>query len=141
MNLIEIEPGILPVCDALNAIQGIETLFSCEGHPSRPWIAPYVMFRASISDAFKIHKSLSYGHGIHWQLKFCWQLIAAFYEDGTLKYTLKPNDVRFCYPDLRFRFFLFPSWRIAWRRSEMDEELIRLSSLIRKCFSTNRREQ
>ena len=26
-----IEPGILPVCEVLNAIPGIQTLWSCEG--------------------------------------------------------------------------------------------------------------
>ena len=51
-----IEPGILPVCKALNAIGGIQTVWSCEGHPWRLVLSkPYVMFTAPQDFAFRLH--------------------------------------------------------------------------------------
>lgn len=119
-----IEPGIRPVCDALNTIPGIITLWSCEGHSwTRP---PFVTFKASIDVAFKIHKLLGYGHG-DGRLKYCWWVRANFLEDGTLQFTLLPNDWRFTEDyrrglSGRILSFIF--------RKFINQELYQLASLL-----------
>ena len=64
-----IEPGILPVCEVLNAIPGIQTLWSCEGHPERQ-SPPYVTFIAPQEIAFQVDQLLSPGRGNE-TLKYC----------------------------------------------------------------------
>lgn len=119
----DIEQGIRPVCDALNAIPGVSTKYSCEGHPVY-LKRPYVVFAASQELAFRIDRSLGRGRGYNRSLKYCWWITALFQDDGTLSYCLEPNDVRvtgkYSWP--------FPGW---WRRS-MNRELIRLARVIEK---------
>lgn len=55
-----IEPGIRALCDALNGIPGVRTLYSCEGHWQRN-MDPYVLFRSSIEFAAELN------HRIYWQ--------------------------------------------------------------------------
>lgn len=59
----EIEAGIRPVCDALNALPGVKTTASCEGHvygwlPPRNVSAPYVCFAAPSRVATLIGRAL-----------------------------------------------------------------------------------
>ncbi len=42
-----IEPAIKPLCDVLNAVPGVQTIASCQGHIC-PCSAPYVMFYGPI---------------------------------------------------------------------------------------------
>lgn len=118
---IPIEPGILPVCAALNAIPGVETLWSCEGHPYRP-SSPYVTFVTSQETAFRIHRLLVCGRD-DGRLTYCWWLVANFRDDGSFQYTIKPNDYRLAATS---HCLLFP----AWRRNTMNQELERLASLL-----------
>lgn len=108
-----IEPGILPVCNALNACVGVRTVWSCEGHPWRLVPSkPYVIFTAPQSFSFQLHQQLlpAYDDG---RLTFSWELHARFQDDGNLIYWLSPND---------------------WRRRITKQELLRLALLIEtKC--------
>ena len=115
-----IEPGILPVCEVLNAIPGIQTLWSCEGHPERQ-SPPYVTFIGSQETAFQIDQLLSprWGNGT---LKYCWQVVANFRDDGSLQYTIEPNDQRLV------RRHCLPIRR--WSKASMNQELLRLAELI-----------
>lgn len=45
-RMATIEPGIQPVVDALNAIPGVQTLWSCHGHPMLVPRNPFVSFQA-----------------------------------------------------------------------------------------------
>jgi hypothetical protein len=116
-----IEPGILPVCDALNAIPGVCTKYSCEGH-TVILKRPYVMFTAPEGIALKLHRSLGIGRGIDKTLKYNWCITAHFQDDGSTSYCLQPNDYRL----LGKSWWPFPKW---WRRS-MDSELIGLASVL-----------
>ena len=115
-----IEPGILPICDALNALPSVHTLWSCEGHAGQP-STPYVVFIAPQDLAFKVDGLLSPKAG-GTGLEYNWRLIASFRFDGSLQYILEPCDVRLLDRGLRlFRLF---------GRKAMDKELRRLADLI-----------
>ncbi len=115
-----IEPGILPVCDVLNSIPDTHTLWSCEGHPERP-SRPYVTFIAPQKTAFKVHQLLSPG-GLNGSLEYCWWVMASFRDDGSLQYTIEPNDYRILERHwLPFR---------RWTNVSMNQELLRLARLL-----------
>lgn len=124
-----IEEGIKPVCDVLNSIPGVKTLWSCEGHPDRP-SRPYVSFQSSQAFAHKVHRLLGAvqetGTGrANAKLKYNWWLVAHFNDAGELRYTIEPNDYRI---QLQRRFFLFGS---QWNKAEMNAELLRMADLLK----------
>lgn len=124
-ELAPIEPGIRPVCDALNAIPGVVTLWSCEGHPYRT-TPPYVTFTAPQKTAFRIQQQLD--HGIrNGQLQYCWWVVATFQDDGSLKFTIEPNDYRLRASTPRLLLlFQIP----AWSNSSMQRELQQMAALL-----------
>lgn len=112
-----IERGIRPVCDALNAIPEVRTLWSCQGHPERP-SRPYVVFEAPERVALGVHQALGPGHG-DGSLRYCWWLNANFRDNGQLQWCIEPN----C---------RVPRWRyLPVARRAIDAELGRLAALIR----------
>lgn len=121
-----IEKGIKPVCDVLNSIPGVKTLWSCEGHPERP-AAPYVTFMADTGFAYSVYKMLGRA-AAHNELDYCWRLRADFIEGGELQYTIESNDVRVLGPR-RSWLNLFVVYH--WSKSEMDRELLRLANLLK----------
>lgn len=118
---MEIENGIRPVCDALNSISGVRTLWSCEGHPNIP-LRPYVAFECTQDFAFSVHKLLDAGHASA-KLKYSWRITASFKDNGHLQYLIEPNDTR-----IRKRFWLIRNWKQA----VMNEELLRLAELLKR---------
>lgn len=114
-----IEPGILPVCDALNSIKGITTLYSCEGHPWRP-ARPYVSFRCDEDKARKVNESVKTGR----ELTYVWWVTGNFTPDGEWIYCLEPNDIRVKRP---LRFGILP----AWNRQMMNDDLSKIANKIR----------
>lgn len=113
-----IEPGIRPVCDALNARDGIRTLWSCEGHYGTP-SKPFVIFEAEQAVAFDLDRLLTraYEDG---RLRFWWNITANFREDGSLQYHIRPNDSR-----------LNQNWRyFPVVRRQVDHELRQLAQLV-----------
>lgn len=120
-----IEKGILPVCEVLNAIPGVSTVYSCEGHPRRP-SPPYVSFKSGNEFALKVHKLLDTGSA-GGKLKFLWMLTAAFDKDDEFMFTIESNDVRV----LREPIKLFPFFSTArWDQNVMKRELLTLSDLL-----------
>ena len=114
-----IEPSIRPVCDALNCLDGVKTLWSCQGHYRSP--RPFVIFAASQNHAFKISTLLTdwYNEG---QLHFWWNVTGYFCEDGSMQYTIHPNDYR-----------LESEWRyLPLVRKHIDCELLRLAQLFER---------
>ena len=114
---IDCEPGIRPVCSALNSLCGVHTLWSCEGHAIRSY-RPYVVFVAEQRLAFRIHTAIECGH-LSGFLKYCWATSANFRDDGTLQYTTELSDTR-----LR-RWWFYPLMR-----GRVDAEIARLATLI-----------
>lgn len=111
-----IEPGIRPVCDALNRLDDVRTLWSCEGHPFRV-SRPYVVFEAPEAVAFRLHKKI-HPESVDASLEYCWWLTANFRPDGRLQWCLEPN----CN---------IPRWRyLPFLRRKVDAELVRLAALI-----------
>jgi hypothetical protein len=121
----EIDPGIKPVCDVLNAITGVQTFWSCEGHPERP-MRPYVCFTAPTETAFKLDRLIGNGRG-DGTLKFNWWLKAHFEADGSFRYVVEPNDYRIVGENSNW-FRLFSSRK--WDKGVMDKELQKLAELF-----------
>lgn len=118
--LAPIEAGVRPLCDALNALQNTYTLWSCEGHPETA-STPFVTFIAPQEIAFKLSKAIECSPF----LKFNWELSAWFREDGTLQYTVRPNDRRLIRKGVDW-------WwpRMQWSHAEMCVELINFARLV-----------
>jgi len=121
---MNIENGIRPVCDALNSIAGVNTVWSCEGHPKIP-LRPYVSFVSSQDFAFNVHSLLGDGHS-HGQLKYAWMLTANFCDNGILKFTIEPNDCRIVNAR-RLKLWFLPQWD----KAEMDSELLKLACILK----------
>lgn len=112
-----IEQGIRPVCDALNSVPGVRTLWSCEDHPHRP-SRPYVVFEAPEGFARQIHCALGPGYG-DGSLRYCWWLNGNFRDNGQLQWCIEPN----C---------RIARWKyLPVARRLIDAELLRLAALIR----------
>lgn len=114
-----IEPSIRPLCAALNTLNDVRTVYSCEGHPWRD-TPPFVMFDAGHDTAFRLHKLLERGYA-EGTLKFSWWLTARFTSDGVLRYMIEQNDSR-----------LAPRQRLVprWSRVGMNREMQRLVRLV-----------
>lgn len=110
-----IEPKILPVCDALNAIPGVRTLWSCDGHATRP-SRPYVVFESSEAFAFQVHQLLE-SEMDHGTLRYWWRLTANFRRSGGLQWLVEAPTI----PTWHY-------WPIA--RRKIDAELLALASLF-----------
>jgi len=120
-----IEPGVKPLCDALNSLPGVHTLWSCEGHPE-DGSRPYATFIGPAEAAFAISHTIgtdSQAAGLH----FSWNLTATFRDDGTLQYTIEPNDYRV----MRQTWAEWLFARRRWSKQIMANDLSGLAGLIR----------
>ena len=116
-----IEPGIAPLCAALNRAPDVTTIWSCEGHPSEGH-RPYVVFAAPQAFAFAIDRALSHPMPAAAELQFVWKLMANFRDDGTLQWIIDPNDERFSVPGL--------FGRARWTRKLADADIAVLARLV-----------
>lgn len=101
-----IEAGVLPLCDVLNAVEGITTHFSCEGHP-RSAMPPYVVFSASSLLAQRIEAAIREAHRRR-ILQYIWRVTGYFNEAGRWLYCIEPNDTRLIQ---KTWLGIFPRWR------------------------------
>ncbi len=118
-----IEPGIRPLCDALNSRPGVYTIWSCEGHPSIGSV-PYVIFVSDQESAFEVDFLIS-ANPEHLGLHFVWRTTANFRDDGSLQYTIQPHDCRVL-DGAWWRFWPLP----RWNQQLMAKDLARLAELI-----------
>ncbi len=121
-----IEPGVQPICDVLNQIPHVETLWSCHGHPERR-SRPFVIFAAPVATSFRLHRLLVQGAAQN-ILQFNWWMVANFNDEGDLQYTIEPNDYRI--PGRRW------PWR-QWNRKSIDKDLARLAELLASALTSS----
>lgn len=122
-----IEEGVLPLCEALNDIDGVITLWSCEGHPERP-SPPFVTFFCSYAIAAQLDKMLQRASRIGY-LKRWWWVRGNFDDNGVWRYTIESNDRIVAKRQLRFGIFS------NWKSADMRHELARMAIAIRTEFS------
>lgn len=117
-----IEQGVKPLCNALNSLPGVFTIWSCEGHPDRH-ARPYVVFVTDHSTAFGIHCAIQARPGLG--LRFNWGVTASFREDGSLQYVLEPHDYRVSVGSWR-------GWKFARRldHGRLLKDILRLAELV-----------
>lgn len=114
-NMDLIEPRIRPMCDALNRIAGVRTLWSCEGHASRP-SRPYVVFEAPKSTALRVHQMIGDGHA-GGRLKYWWRMTANFRDSGQLQWLIEAPSI--------------PGWHyLPLARIRIDAELLAFAKLL-----------
>lgn len=123
-SLAPIEPGVQQLCDALNLLPDTYTLWSCEGHPEKA-STPFVTFVAPQEIAFKLSRLIECSPF----LKFNWTMSAWFREDGSLQYTVRPDDRRLISKGV-------VGWwpRMHWSYAEMCVELINFAQLVTHQF-------
>lgn len=122
----DIEEGIKPVCEVLNDIPGVSTLWSCEGHPERP-TPPFVMFFCSHQIAARLDQCIQSARRSG-QLKFCWWVRGNFDDTGLWRYSIESNDYRVKRP---LMFGVFKNWQTDVMRTELS----RLADIITTEFS------
>lgn len=118
-----IERGIKPLCDALNSLPGVCTIWSCEGHPSAE-AAPYVVFVADQGTAFNVDSVITAEPEVT-SLHFVWWTTANFRQDGSMQYTIRPHDNRILH-GAWWRFWPLP----RWSQRLMAKDLARLADLV-----------
>lgn len=120
-----IEPGIKPLCDALNALPGTKTVWSCEGHPSKfgGIYVPYVVFKTDEDTARKIDKEIA---NRHHGLQFLWMLSGYFDPHGQWHYKIESNDIAI----LRHGFIKKTGWIARWNAREMYEEVRLMAKIV-----------
>lgn len=121
-----VEPGIFPLCEALNACAEIKTQYSCEGHPLAG-MPPYVVFSTDLHHARKLQLEMDTGH-LRERLKYCWQITGYFENTTNWLYCISANDIRLTRPP---HFGIIP----RWRRSEMDVELLTMTNIVEVALS------
>ena len=114
----DIEAGILPVCDALNEIEGVQTAWSCEGHFRRP-ASPFVIFHApeKFVRTLQIELDLRTASG---ELSYPWWIRGNFI-DGVLQWQLEAN-----------RKFSHLDFLPVYRKHFIGREILRLAAAIRE---------
>lgn len=84
----EIDAGIRPLVEAMNATGCMKTISSCEGHP-RKYYPPYVQFECSPAMAARLEERLrTYRHGNHPRLNADWTVSGHFDENCRLTFVL-----------------------------------------------------
>lgn len=103
------------MCDALNALPGVRTLWSCEGHALRP-SRPYVVFEATMDLALQVQRML-HAENERGTLRYWWRQTANFQESGRLQWLIEAPSI--------------PRWHFCpVVRRKVDAELIALATLL-----------
>ncbi|MGR4021691.1 hypothetical protein K9D08_27565 [Vibrio harveyi] len=117
----ELDPQIAPAVHALNAIEGVATIGSCQGHVA--WLtgrfsAPYLYFTAPVWFANQLCQRLQTSP---------WHLSAMFNNRCQLCFHLTHRRYRQAYRSL-VPFSL--TYHLGYHREKADKELVQLAQLI-----------
>lgn len=107
-----VEIGVLPVVDALWALEGVETYASCHGHfedGDSPRILPYIAFTAPVVTATVIADLLNVGGIIEGGdysrvLKCSWDVRLGMGDDGGPHFNIRADD----------RYLRLPRPQLTW---------------------------
>lgn len=134
----QIEPAIKPVVDALNAIPGVSTVASCQGHVFRAgsfWDLllsdgsyPYVYFKAPVNVACVLARALHESSVKEKpEIRTYWVIEGRFNADFELAFTLiAPEQERWA------KHFSGRIWRYGVFRKKLDADLLALAVFLRK---------
>ena len=117
----ELDPQIAPAVHALNAIEGVATIGSCQGHVA--WLtgrfsAPYLYFTAPVWFANQLCQKLQTSP---------WHLSAMFNNRCQLCFHLTHRRYRQAYRSL-VPFSL--TYHLGYHREKVDKELAQLAQLL-----------
>lgn len=121
-NYIEYQIGAL--VQALNSLDGVNTVASCAGH----WDGrqPYVYFYAPISIAREIESAIrSDGYSQNRKIKGHWEITAQFDPNGALVFTLRCARYQFVQPSS-----LSALWHFVIRRKNLNKQLKAMADVI-----------
>lgn len=120
-----VELGVLELVVALNGMEGVSTMASCEGHAEprilfrRPLMEskPYVLFRSPVEYARKLSKSIE-GDGLGNCLHYRWHLRGYFHPlDDELVWFVEPFDTRL---------------KAKWDRTGVNADLAALADIVKQ---------
>ena len=119
----EIDRAIKPLVDSLNAIDGVVTVASCEGHFFGG--TPYVYFKSSMQVAAKIERLLRETASSDQPIfHYDWIIKGLFNEEYELTYCLhSPGQ------DSHAQNLFRAAWLFVVRRRRVDSDLTALSSV------------
>lgn len=118
-----IDEHIKPVVDALNNIEGVETIASCHGHLMGHIDSPYVYFKAPVDIATNLHNHI-------WNATkdtaIYWEITGRYNCECELCFSLRspPLEYAYHYPLLRLRLY-------GYRRRELEQSMINLAQEIK----------
>lgn len=119
---VVIDPKIRPLVDALNAIDGVTTHASCEGH-FRRWSDPYVYFSCAAHIACSIAERLDHIRR-QGNLHYWWELTGNFNHEFVLWFTLRS-------PSLAYKGEIVSFVNYVLRRQKIDSDISLLSEELR----------
>ncbi|MDI3260295.1 MAG: hypothetical protein QJR02_11425 [Sinobacteraceae bacterium] len=125
-----IEPRIAPLCAALNAIPGVKTLYSCEGHWQRN-MDPYVLFRSSLAFAGEFNARLIAASP---ELAFFWRVSGMFLSDRVHSARILQFKLTVQGRPLENRTLLSRFVRLGCR-NKIDHDLVVIERIVRSLGS------
>ena len=128
VDRLTIDSDIYPLVDALNALEGVRTISSCQGHWQRPLdlACTYVLFSADLSIVSRLHNRLK-----TLNLYLYWDICGRFSNAGRFEYRLSTHPGEHKIHGIYF-WERRQWWR--WYRAHLRADL---AELVQAIFSLN----
>ncbi|MBO0185955.1 hypothetical protein J0683_23945, partial [Vibrio parahaemolyticus] len=118
----DLDPKITPLVDALNSLENVTTIASCQGHAVGWLEAPYVYFNASVPMVQKIVTIIRQAH-LNDKFHHAWKITGEFNEQNQLTFTLSSPYYDENYLEKRII-------SLAWHREKVDQDINTLVQII-----------
>ncbi|WP_455291497.1 hypothetical protein [Vibrio parahaemolyticus] len=118
----DLDPKITPLVDALNSLENVTTIASCQGHAAGWLEAPYVYFNASVPMVQKIVTIIRQAH-LNDKFHHAWKITGEFNEQNQLTFTLSSPYYDENYLEKRII-------SLAWHREKVDQDINTLVQII-----------
>ena len=118
----DLDPKITPLVDALNSLENVTTIASCQGHAAGWLEAPYVYFNSSVPMVQKIVTIIRQAH-LNDKFHHAWKITGEFNEQNQLTFTLSSPYYDENYLEKRII-------SLAWHREKVDQDINTLVQII-----------
>ncbi|ELV7517302.1 hypothetical protein QMU85_002301 [Photobacterium damselae] len=124
-----IDKHIKPVVDALNSIDGVETIASCHGHLVGHIDSPYVYFKAPVEVATFLHSQI-------WNTtkfsKIYWEITGRYNSECELCFSLRSPTLEYAY-----HYSFLRLWLYGYHRRKIEQSLSELARVIQTVTHNN----
>lgn len=123
-----IDPRIVDLVEALNTIDGVSTIASCQGHCSGRDHPPYVYFSAPIEFAAWLSEQCRESAREDKRYYTQWEVEGAFNSENKLTFVISsPLYHQHCLYSLYSGW-----WYLGWHRQRVDNELELLTDIVKQ---------